>query len=99
MIYVTDYAFSATLGYDHTISLLLVAPPYIFMVIWSLSHGLASDKVNNRFWFFMYPVPLVIVGALVFMYTEGFGPRYFSLFLLIFIFAMNGTVSWTNLVG
>jgi len=55
-------------------------------------------------------MPLVIIGALIFMlvvdsyctwkhrltqfirFTESFGARYFSLFLLIFVFAMNGTV-------
>lgn len=74
------------------ISLLLVAPPYIFTTFYSLGHGLASDRAGNRFWFFMYPVPLVITGALIFMFTDGFGPRYFSLFLLNFIFVMNGTI-------
>lgn len=84
-----------TLGYDSTISLVLVAPPYIFMVIWSCSHGIVSDKVGNRFWFFLYPVPLVIAGALIFMFVDNFGGRYFSLFLLVFIFATNGTIySW-----
>lgn len=84
-----------TLGYSKTISLLLVAPPYIFMMIWSMGHGMLSDKMGNRFWFYMYPVPLVIIGALLFMFTNSFGPRYFSLFLLVFIFAMNGTIySW-----
>lgn len=83
---------TATLGFNHVISLLLVAPPYIFMVIWSLSHGIISDKIGNRFWFFMYPVPVVICGALIFMFSNNFGARYFSLFLLNFIFAMNGTI-------
>lgn len=82
-----------TLGYGRIVSLLLVAPPYVFTVFWSLAHGLASDKAGNRFWFYMYPVPIVILGALLFMFTDGFGPRYFSLFLLNAIFVMNGTVS------
>jgi len=56
-----------TLGYSSTISLILVAPPYIFMVIWSLGHSLASDKIGNRFWFFVYPIPLTIIGALIFV--------------------------------
>lgn len=73
-------------------SLLLCAPPYIFTVFWSLSHGLASDKVGNRFWFYIYPVPIVIAGALVFMFTDSFGGRYFSLFMLNAIFVMNGTI-------
>ncbi|TKA23607.1 hypothetical protein B0A50_07441 [Salinomyces thailandicus] len=77
---------------DEVDALLLVAPPYIFMVIWSLTHGILSDKFRNRFWFFLYPVPLVMIGAFIFMFTENFGARYFSLFLLVFIFATNGTI-------
>ncbi|KAK3697083.1 hypothetical protein LTR37_017681 [Vermiconidia calcicola] len=38
-----------TLGYGNTNSLLLVAPPYIFMVFWSLGHSLASDKYGIRY--------------------------------------------------
>lgn len=56
-----------TLGYNSTISLILVAPPYIFMVLWSLGHSMASDKIGNRFWFFIYPIPLTIIGALIFV--------------------------------
>jgi len=80
-----------TLGYSDTVSLLLVAPPYIFMVIWSFCHSVASDRVGNRFWFFFYPIPIVIAGCLIFMFAHGFGARYFSCFLLVFIFATNGT--------
>ncbi len=82
---------TATLGYNHVISLLLVAPPYVFLVFYSFLHSWTSDKVGNRFWFFMYPIPVVIVGCVIFMTTDSFGPRYFSLFLLNFVFAMNGT--------
>lgn len=82
---------TATLGYNHVISLLLVAPPYVFLVFYSFLHSWTSDKLGNRFWFFMYPIPVVIVGCVIFMTTDSFGPRYFSLFLLNFVFAMNGT--------
>ncbi|OJJ29762.1 hypothetical protein ASPWEDRAFT_296638 [Aspergillus wentii DTO 134E9] len=84
-----------TLGYTKIISLLLVAPPYIFMVGYSLAHSYLSDKYSNRFWFFVYPIPITIVGFVIFMATESFGPRYFSFFLMVFVFAQNGTVySW-----
>ncbi|OAP60105.1 hypothetical protein AYL99_05107 [Fonsecaea erecta] len=82
---------TATLGYNHIVSLLLCAPPYMFMVFYSFAHSVASDRLGNRFWFFMYPIPITIVGWVIFMTTESFGPRYFSLFLMIFVFAMNGT--------
>ncbi|KAH9822038.1 Major Facilitator Superfamily [Teratosphaeria destructans] len=77
---------------NNTLALLLVAPPYIFMVVWSFWHGELSDKLRHRFWFYMYPIALVIPGALIFMFASSFGPRYFSLFLLAFIFTMNGTL-------
>nr|OQO31357.1 hypothetical protein B0A51_03352 [Rachicladosporium sp. CCFEE 5018] len=80
---ITGAAGFQTLGFANIPSLLLCAPPYIFMVFWSLGHSHMSDKLGNRFWFYMYPVPIVLVG---------FGARYFSLFLLVFIFAMNGTI-------
>ncbi|KAL1311813.1 hypothetical protein AAFC00_001892 [Neodothiora populina] len=83
---------TATLGFSHIVSLLLVAPPYIFMVIWSFVHSVMSDKVGNRFWFYMYPIPVCIIGLVVFMSTDSFGAKYFSLFLMNFVFAMNGTI-------
>lgn len=82
---------TATLGYNHIISLVLVAPPYIFMVFYSMAHSHMSDRLENRFWFFVYPIPITIVGFIIFMTTDSFGPRYFSFFLMIFVFAQNGT--------
>jgi hypothetical protein len=63
------------------LSLLLVAPPYIFMVFYSLAHSWVSDKLSIRFWFFVYPIPTTFIGFIIFMTTNSFGPRYFSLFL------------------
>ena len=86
---------TGTLGYNDIISLVLVAPPYLFMVVYSLTHSFLSDRVGNRFWFFVYPIPITIVGFIIFMTTDAFGPRYFSFFLMMFVFAQNGTVySW-----
>jgi len=34
-------------------------------VAWSYGHAYASDKLASRFWFFVYPIPIVIVGCLV----------------------------------
>ncbi|KAJ6164628.1 hypothetical protein N7470_003300 [Penicillium chermesinum] len=84
-----------TLHFDTIISLLLVAPPYVFMVFWSLGHAWISDRLKMRFWFFVYPIPITIVGFVIFMTVEEFGPRYFSMFLMMFVFTQNNTLySW-----
>ncbi|CAG9981053.1 unnamed protein product, partial [Clonostachys byssicola] len=83
-----------TLGFDRTTSLLLVAPPYIFAVIWAYGHSLYSDKVQNRFWFWVYPIPLAITGCLLFMFVPLFGVRYFAMFLMSFAFILSPTVSY-----
>jgi hypothetical protein len=86
-----------TLGYNQVVSLLLVAPPYIFMVFYSFGHCYASDKLGNRFWFLTYPVFISSVGFIIFMTTDSFGPRYFSFFLMNFVFAQNGTIyAWMS---
>jgi hypothetical protein len=85
----------SSLHYSETISLVLVAPPYLFMVAYSLAHSWTSDKLKKRFWFFVYPIPITIIGFVVYMKTNTFGPRYFSFFLMVFVFAQNGTIySW-----
>lgn len=84
-----------TLGYSEIISLVLVAPPYLFMVAYSMVHARLSDHFSRRFWFFFYPIPITIVGYIIFMTTSDFGPRYFSFFLMVFVFAQNSTIySW-----
>lgn len=81
-----------TLGYSNIISLLLVAPPYIFMVFFSILHNHLSDRFQQRFIFWAYPLPVAIIGFIIFMTTDSFGPRYLSLFLMNFAFAMIGTL-------
>jgi MFS family permease len=81
---------TATLGYNHTISLLLVAPPYIFMVFYSIAHNYMSDRMGNRSWFIFYPVPIAITGFVIFMTASGFGPSYFSFFLMVLVFSQYG---------
>ncbi|KAF2487492.1 major facilitator superfamily domain-containing protein [Neohortaea acidophila] len=83
---------TGSLGFNNIDTLLLVAPPYMFMVFYSYGHSYASDKLRNRYWFWMYPIPITIAGCFIFMFADGFGPRYFSLFLLNFAFAMNSTI-------
>ncbi|KAK6384341.1 hypothetical protein LTS17_001904 [Exophiala oligosperma] len=82
---------TATLGYSHTVSLLLVAPPYILVTLLSFVHGWVSDRVGNRYWFYMYPIPLMASGAVIFMTTHNFGARYAGLFLMTLIWLKTAT--------
>ena len=63
-------------------------------MFYSYVHGRISDKLQKRYWFWMYPIPIVVVGCFIFMFTSGFGAPYFSMFLLNFAYCMNGTVSY-----
>lgn len=84
-----------TLGYGNVVSLLLCAPPYLFIMVYSLIHSHLSDRFGNRFWFFIYPVPIAIVGFVLYMTCHSFGPLYLSFFFMMFVFAQNGTIySW-----
>ncbi|KAJ5543588.1 hypothetical protein N7535_006012 [Penicillium sp. DV-2018c] len=84
-----------TLDYSPTITLVMVAPPYLFMVVYSLCHSMLSDRLEKRFWFFFYPIPVSIIGFIIFMKVDNFGAKYFSFFLMMFVFAQNGTLySW-----
>lgn len=86
-----------SLGYSSFISLLLVAPPHVFMTIWSYCHGIVSDRFETRFWFAIYPIVPAITGFVLFMTTSAFGPKYFSFFLMMFLMTMNGTIfSWIS---
>ena len=90
-------ALAQTLGYNRVISLLLVSPPYVVMAVWILIHGRLSDRLQVRSWFFLYPIPFIIVGWIIFMTTDSFGPRYFSFFLMSLVFAQSPTMySWVS---
>ncbi|KUI63523.1 hypothetical protein VM1G_10273 [Cytospora mali] len=88
---------TSTVTSNHIQALLLCAPPYIFMVIWTYIHCRLSDRMAKRFWFFVYPIPITIVGFIIFMTAESFAARYFSLFLQVFVFALNGVLyAWIS---
>ncbi|KAF4955238.1 hypothetical protein FSARC_11911 [Fusarium sarcochroum] len=86
---------TSTLGHSRFISLLLVAPPHIFITLWSYMHGIVSDRFTQRYWFCLYPVGFAVVGFAIFMATDVFGPKYLSFFLMMFLMNINGTLfSW-----
>ncbi|KAL4949218.1 major facilitator superfamily domain-containing protein [Aspergillus filifer] len=85
---------TATLGYSHIVSLLLIAPPYFFAAVYSCLHSWVSDRTGTRFWYMMYPAPIAVAGFVLFMLPiSTFGVRYFSMFLMLFIYSMNSTIT------
>lgn len=85
------------LGFNEIISLVLVAPPYLFVMLWSLVHSWVSDKFEKRFWFFIYPIPLTFVGFILFMATESFGSQYAALCLMSLVWLQFGVFfSWIS---
>ncbi|KAL4967813.1 major facilitator superfamily domain-containing protein [Aspergillus stella-maris] len=85
---------TATLGYSHIVFLLLVAPPYFFAAGYSCLHSWVSDRTGTRFWYMMYPAPIAVAGFVLFMAPiSTFGVRYFSMFLMLFIYSMNSTIT------
>lgn len=85
---------TATLGYSHVISLLLVAPPYLFSTIHCCIHSYLSDRSGRRFWYAIYPAPIAIAGFAIYMSpVTSLGARYFSLFLMLSVYSMNMTIS------
>lgn len=86
---------TATLGHSRFISLLLVAPPHVFITIWSYIHGIISDRFTTRYWFCLYPIIIAIIGFITFMNTNIFGPKYMTFFFMMFLMNINGTLfSW-----
>ncbi|KAG0696836.1 MFS general substrate transporter [Suillus ampliporus] len=73
---------SATLGYNPTVTLLLVAPPFVFAVIvafWLTRH---SDGAQERFCHMSASYIVGIIGFIIAMCTMNTAARYVSLFLM-----------------
>ncbi|KAM6503146.1 Major facilitator superfamily domain containing protein [Amanita muscaria] len=73
---------TATLGYNPTISLLLVAPPFIFTAIFSVFLAHHSDKMQERFWHLTGSVALGTLGFTISITTMNVAARYVSMFLI-----------------
>ncbi|KAJ8593298.1 MFS general substrate transporter [Rhizopogon salebrosus TDB-379] len=73
---------SATLGYNPTVSLLLVAPPFIFAVIVTFSLSRHSDYTQERFYHIIASYIGGILGFIIAICTMNTAARYVSLFLM-----------------
>ncbi|KAG6906541.1 hypothetical protein DXG01_013249 [Tephrocybe rancida] len=73
---------TSALGYNRTISLVLCAPPSIFVTVASFFHARHSDRTKERFWHISIPFCVAIVGYIIGMATDNVAARYVGLFLV-----------------
>lgn len=70
-----------SLGYSHTVTLLLTAPIWFFAFIACLVNGLHSDRVQERTLHIIVPLVFGIVGFIIASTTTSLGARFFALFI------------------
>ncbi|KAG6864543.1 hypothetical protein C0991_008859 [Blastosporella zonata] len=73
---------TSALGYNLTISLVLCAPPAIFLTVASFFYARHSDRTKERFWHISIPFFVAIVGYIIGMVTDNVAARYVGLFLV-----------------
>jgi len=73
---------SATLGFNRTVTLVLVAPPFILTAILAFFNSRHSDKVGERFFHIAGPLAVGILGFVIAISTMNTAARYVSLFLM-----------------
>lgn len=73
---------TATLGYNPTVSLLLVAPPWIYAVIFTFVWARHSDKTQERFFHLSISNLIGVIGSLISICTMNTAARYLSLFFM-----------------
>ncbi|KAF8450458.1 major facilitator superfamily domain-containing protein [Boletus edulis BED1] len=73
---------TATLGYNPTVTLLLVAPPFVFTVIVAFWLSRRSDKKQERFYHMISSYIVGIIGFIIAISTMNTVARYVSLFLM-----------------
>ncbi|KAG2117463.1 major facilitator superfamily domain-containing protein [Suillus clintonianus] len=73
---------SATLGYNPTVTLLLVAPPFVIAAIVTLALSMHSDKTQERFYHMSASYIVGIIGFIIALCTTNTVARYLSLFLM-----------------
>ncbi|KAL2286420.1 hypothetical protein FJTKL_06803 [Diaporthe vaccinii] len=87
-----------SLGFNDTISLVLICPPYLFGAFTSIAVSWSSGHYNERAWHITIRKAVAILGFAVATGTHNIGARYFSMF--IFVGATYGVnninLSWTS---
>lgn len=70
---------TATLGFNPTITLILVAPPFIVAAVCAFFVSRHSDKHGERYWHIVAPLLVGLLGYIIAMSTMNIAARYVSL--------------------
>ena len=70
-----------SLGYSHTVTLLLTAPIWFFSFLACLANGLHSDRTRERTLHIIIPLLFGILGFIIASTTTNLGARFFALFI------------------
>ena len=70
---------TATLNFNTTITLILVAPPWFVAAVGAFFVARHSDKVGERFYHISIPLAIGIIGYVIAMSTMNIAARYVSL--------------------
>ncbi|KAJ4613583.1 hypothetical protein HRR86_008575 [Exophiala dermatitidis] len=73
----------STLGYNHTKTLLLTAPPYLLSCIVALGVCLNADRTGERYLHFTLPVWVSVAGFVISASTLNVPARYFSMMIML----------------
>lgn len=87
-----------TLGFSHTITLLLTAPPFILAAIISPLYGMSSGRFNERTWHITAGMGLALTGFIIAASTLNVAARYFACFLFASgVYAVNACIlGWVS---
>ncbi|KAL1874749.1 hypothetical protein VTK73DRAFT_226 [Phialemonium thermophilum] len=82
-----------TLGYSHTITLVMTCPPFILAAIVAPLYGLNSGRVNEKTWHITGGMGVAMAGFIISACTLNTAARYFSCFLFASgVYAVNSCI-------
>jgi len=82
-----------TLGFNHTITLLLTCPPYLVSAFVGFGVGLSSGKRNERTWHITFSMGAALIGFIIACTTLNTAARYTACFLFASgAYAVNGVI-------
>lgn len=86
-----------TLGYGQRDTLLLSAPPYVFVAILGICNSWHSDRTKERWLHVIWPQVLCSVGFIISATTLNTAARYTATFMMMSVYGSFGCIlSWVS---